>query len=240
MQGVLERLIDRINAAEIDPLPSENFYLEDVFTPEIYAEILARLPSEDKYNFIEHPDAVLPDGTKTRKLLDLTDETLARLNPEDQRFWKQMKLLLVSNILQKALLLKFRDRINARFGSNWPELVTVPIFYRDYPGYRISEHTDAPYKVATMQFYFPRDESQIHLGTSFHLRKGDRFELLKTNPFKPNSGYAFVRTDQSWHSVKQLGAHESARDSLALTIYEKGYEYKSSMDYVPPEKRGQY
>ena len=232
MHSILERLIDRINAAYIDPLPSENIYMEDVFTPETYAEILGRLPADNQYDFIEHPDAVLPDGTKTRKLLDLTDETIAHLNPQDQQFWMQMKMVLVSKMLQKALLLKFRDRINARFGEIWPELVTVPIFYRDYPGYRISEHTDAPYKVATLQLYFPQDESQIHLGTSFHLRKGDRFQLLKTNPFKPNSAYAFVRTDQSWHSVRQIPAHESKRDSLALTIYEKGYEYTSNKGYM--------
>ncbi len=227
MHAILERLIDRINSAQIDPLPSENFYMEEVFSPETYAEILARLPEENKYDFIEHPDAVLPDGTKTRKLLDLTDESVLRLKPDDRQFWQQMKMVLVSNMLQKALLNKFRERMNARFGMNWPELVTVPIFYRDYPGYRISEHTDAPYKVATMQFYFPKDESQIHLGTSFHLRENNRFQLLKTNPFKPNSGYAFIRTDQSWHSVKQIPAHEAIRDSLALTIYVKGYEYKS-------------
>jgi hypothetical protein len=232
MHSILERLIDRINTAQIDPLPSENIYMEDVFTPDIYAEVLARLPAEYEYNYIEHPDAVLPDGTKTRKLLDLTDASISRLKPQDQPFWMQMKMVLVSKMLQKALLLKFRDRINARFGENWPELVTVPIFYRDYAGYRISEHTDAPYKVATMQLYFPKDESQIHLGTSFHLREGNRFQLLKTNPFKPNSAYAFVRTDQSWHSVKQLAAHETARDSLALTIYEKGYEYKSEKGYM--------
>lgn len=232
MQSILERLIERINNAFVDPLPSENIYMEEVFTPEIYAEILARLPAEHEYDFIEHPDAILPDGTKTRKLLDLTDETIARLKPQHQAFWREMKSVLVSTQLQTALLEKFRERINARFGKDWPELVTVPIFYRDYPGYKISEHTDAPFKVATMQLYFPKDESQIHLGTSFHLRVDNRFQLLKTNPFKPNSAYAFVRTDQSWHSVKQIAPHEAIRDSLALTIYEKGHEYKSNKGYM--------
>jgi hypothetical protein len=232
MHSILERLIDKINTAAIDPLPSENIYMEDVFTPEIYAELLARLPADHEYDYIEHPDAVLPDGRKTRRLLDLTDASIARLKTEDQPFWTRIKMVLASNMLQKALLLKFRDRINARYGENWPELVTVPVFYRDYPGYFIREHPDAPYKVATMQLYFPKDESQIHLGTSFHLREGNRFKLLKTNPFKPNSAYAFVRTDESWHSVKQLGEHESTRDSLAITIYEKGYEYKSDKGYM--------
>jgi hypothetical protein len=232
MDAILERLIAKINAAAIDPAPSENIYLEEVFTPETYAEILQRLPAENEYDFIEHPDAVLADGTKTRKLLDLTQDTIRLLKAEDQPFWQQMQAALISTELQHAILQKFQDRINARFGKQLPELVTVPIFYRDYPGYRISEHTDAPYKVATMQFYFPKDESQIHLGTSFHLRVNNRFELHKVNAFKPNSAYAFVRTDHSWHSVSQIAAHEDIRDSLALTIYEKGYEYKSPKGHM--------
>ncbi|VVC77121.1 hypothetical protein AQUSIP_24480 [Aquicella siphonis] len=234
MQSILNRLINKIHASAIDPDPSDNFFIEDVFPPELYAQILSRLPSDDEYEFIEHPDAVLPDGTRTRKLLDLTDESIKNLNPDHQAFWHEIKRMLVSDVLQKALVQKFTRRIKERFGEqwqHWPKMINVPIFYRDFPGYFISEHTDAPFKVITMQFYLPKDESQIHLGTSFHRKKNHGFELLKTNPFKPNSAYAFVRTDNSWHSVKQMAAHESKRDSLALTIYQKGFEYKSGKTY---------
>lgn len=229
MDHVLKRLIEKIRLAEIDPLPSDNIYMEDIFEPDIYSEILARLPDDDKLTFIEHPDAILPDGTKTRKLVDLTNESIMRFNKEDQAFWREMNRILSSDVLQKIIVQKFYLSIKNRFQDKWPSMVSVPIIYRDYPGYRISEHTDAPYKIATLQFYFPKDQSQIHLGTSFHQRKEDGFHLLKTNSFKPNSAYAFVRTDNSWHSVKQLSAQETKRNTLALTIYVKGHEYKSMM-----------
>ncbi len=232
MQLVLERLVAKINAAAIDPKPSDNIYLEDVFTPEMYAEILAHLPTDECYDFIEHPDAVLPDGTKTRKLLDLTAQTIERLPPANQDFWRQMESIMTSPALLAAITQKFQNEITLRFGALWPEMIIVPIFYRDFPGYRIREHTDAAFKIATMQFYFPKDHSQIHLGTSFHEKKGKEFSLLKTNAFKPNSAYAFVRTNNSWHSVKQIGAYETKRDSLALTIYQKGSEYKSKKEYT--------
>ncbi len=80
------------------------------------------------------------------------------------------------------------------------------------------------FKIATLQFYFPEDESQVHLGTSFHLKQGNTFPLLKTNQFKPNSGYAFVRTDTSWHSVQQMQPNEKKRNTLALTVYIKGQD----------------
>lgn len=227
MHGVLERLVDRIRGARVDPRPSGNFYVEDVFPPDLYAEILARLPAHERYDYIEHPDAVLPDGTKTRKLLDLGPHTLVRLEAGDQAFWRALTEILTSEPLQQAILEKFADRIEERFGTHRPPLVTVPILYRDFPGYRIGVHTDAPYKVATMQFYFPRDDSQLHLGTSFYLKTAEGFQKYKTNVFKPNSAYAFVRTEESWHGVERMATGESHRDSLALTIYVKGREYRS-------------
>jgi hypothetical protein len=227
MQGILERLIDRIRGAPVDPRPSGNFYVEDVFPQAVYAEILARLPAHDRYDFIEHPDAILPDGTKTRKLLDLAPHTFTRLDEADRAFWRDLTAILVSEPLQQAILEKFADRIGERFGAHRPPLVTVPILYRDFPGYRIGVHTDAPYKVATMQFYFPRDNSQLHLGTSFYFKTAEGFRKYKTNVFKPNSAYGFVRTEESWHGVERMAMGESHRDTLALTIYVKGKEYRS-------------
>lgn len=232
MKPVLERLIDKISTAVTDPMPSDNIYIEDIFPPMIYSEMLARLPTDEQYSFIEHPDAVLPNGSITRKLLDLTDETIKSFNPDDQEFWKHLKEVFVSDMLLTAITQKFRGKLNMRFGPEWPEMIMVPVFYRDYAGYRIGVHTDAPYKIATMQFYLPKDNSQIHLGTSFHKREGNNFNLLKTNAFKPNSAYAFARTDSSWHSVLQMAEHESKRDTLALTVYIKGYEYKSNKGYA--------
>ena len=109
-------------------------------------------------------------------------------------------------------------------------MVSVPLFYRDFPGYRIGIHPDAAFKIATMQFYFPGDETQMHLGTSFHIEDDEGFRHWKTNEFKPNSAYAFVRSDHSWHSVAQMGPSESVRNTLALTLYKKGSEYRSSSD----------
>lgn len=120
-----------------------------------------------------------------------------------------MMAVFTSATLQNALAEKFRPALEAQFGADRPAMVTTPLLYRDYPGYRIGVHPDAATKIATLQFYLPADESQIHLGTTFHQRTAQGFRELKTNPFKPNSAYGFVRTDSSWHSVKELGAGRS-------------------------------
>lgn len=232
--AVIQHIASRIVSASIDIEPTHNFYIEDILPQGLYQEMLRRLPGDEAYDFINHPDAKLPDGRITRKLLDLSDETIHRFNPQDQAFWQSIKNIFASEALMNAIITKFHPALMERFGGKIPEQVIVPIFYRDFPGYFISEHTDAPYKLATMMIYLPADNSQLHLGTSFHQKEGEQFHLLKTHRFAPNSGFGFVRTDKSYHSVKQLGAHESVRNTLALIIYEKGYEYRSSTAH--PEK----
>jgi len=160
------------------------------------------------------------------------------LNPCNTR-WSAAEIVYALNDSGSTILLvdetfrplaeKFRADLETQFGADPPAMITTPLFYRDLPGYRIGVHPDAPYKVATLQFYLPADESQIHLGTTFHERTGHGFRELKTNPFRPNSAYGFVRTDESWHSVKTLGAHEHKRNTIALTFYHRGFQYRSEM-----------
>ena len=229
VQAVADRIAGRISQAVLDPAPSPNFYIEDVFPPELYREMLARMPRDEALDFIVHPDAVAAEGRVTRKLLDLTEKTLARLDSEDRAFWREMMAVFTSETLQDAVAETFRPSLEEQFGADRPAMVSTPVFYRDFAGYRISVHPDAAYKVATLQFYLPADESQIHLGTTFHERTAQGFRELKTNPFKPNSAYGFVRTENSWHSVKELGPREATRNTIALTFYHRGMQYRSAM-----------
>lgn len=226
--AIVGRLAAAIQVAAVDRLPSDNIFMEDVFPKAVYAEMLARLPSDEALDFIDHPHAVTPDGRKTRMLLDLTQDTLDRFDPADRPFWSAMTEVFTSPVLLAALVEKFRTTLNARYNGDIPDMIVTPIFYRDFPGYRIGIHPDAAIKLATLQFYLPANNDQIHLGTTFHARTAEGFVDLKTNPFKPNSAYGFVRTEESWHSVYELGPHEDIRNTIALTVYERGLEYRST------------
>jgi len=221
------RIALRIRAADIDAAPSANIFIEDILPRNVYSELLARLPGDSALNPIDHPDAITEDGRCTRYLLDLTPASLSRLDPQDRPFWEAMIAVFTAPEIADAIVAKFEPELRARFGEAMPELVAVPILYRDHPGYRIGIHPDTPKKIATLQFYLPEDESQNHLGTSFHRRIPEGFERHKTNSFAPNSAYAFVRTDESWHSVDELAPSEKVRNTIALTFYIKGQEYRS-------------
>ena len=225
--SMVDRVVRRIERAAIDPQPAENIYLEEVFPPEIYAHLLATLPTDEQLDPIDHPEAVTPDGRCTRRLLDLTAKSLERLEEANRPFWQAIIETLTAPALTAAVMAKFARTLGARFPDGLPDIVAVPVFYRDFPGYRIGIHPDMAGKIATLQFYLPADRSQILLGTSFHRRTPHGFVDLKTNPFAPNAAYGFVRTDESWHSVRQLGAGEAIRNSIALTYYIRGEEYSS-------------
>lgn len=228
VRAIADQIVDRISTAPVDPMPSDNIYLQDVLPVNVYQELLKRLPADDVLDPIRHPDAVAPDGRVTRRLLDLTEASLARFDPRDRAFWGMIMDAFTHPSLTAAVIAKFRDTLEQRFGDAFPRLVAVPVLYRDYPGYRIGIHPDTASKIATLQFYLPADESQSHLGTSFHRRTAIGFERLKTNAFLPNSAYAFVRTSESWHSVDTLAEDEAVRNSIALTFYIEGEEYRSA------------
>ena len=235
---IVSQVVSRIGEASVDPEPTANIYMTDMLPDDIYAELQARLPADDALDPIVHPDAVAADGRITRRLLDLTPATIRRFDEADQPFWEQMIALFSAPALTAAVIEKFRPTLTARFGDTIPDLVAVPVFYRDYPGYRISIHPDMAGKIATLQFYLPENDSQRHLGTAFHKRTINGFKRLKTNAFMPNSAYAFVRTDESWHSVDELAPHEKIRNTIALTFYIRGEEYRSdammtTMESVP-------
>ena len=225
--ALVARIVERIRSAEVDSVPSSNIFMEDMLPGHVYRELLARLPDDSALDPIIHPDAITADGRRTRYLLDLTPESLERLEPADQPFWDAMIAVFTAPEITQAIVRKYEPELRARFGDAMPELVAVPILYRDFPGYRIGIHHDTPRKIATMQFYLPEDESQLHLGTSFHRRTAEGFQRHKTNAFAPNSAYSFVRTDESWHSVDELGPDEKVRNTIALTFYIKGQEYRS-------------
>lgn len=227
VHDIVTGIIDRISLASIDHRPTENIFMEGLFPEKVYQQLLKNLPPNDILDPIIHPDALRTDGQCTRYLLDLTEASISRLDTRTRSFWTAMHKVLTAPELSRAVVEKFNVTLRSRFGDNLPELIAVPILYRDYPGYRIGIHPDSASKIATLQFYLPKDDSQSHLGTSFHIRNGTSFEKVKTNLFLPNSAYAFARTEESWHSVDELGAGERVRNSIALTFYIRGQEYSS-------------
>ena len=202
MQTTLERsrfrdsLIARIGAAPLDRTPCDHVRLEQIFEPELNRQLLDNLPDQAQYDEQIHKDALLPDGRYARLRFELTEENLARLAEPKRSFWQGVLNEVRSPEIERAYKEKFRAALTKRFGRDpmLVETVQRPVLFRDIAGYKISVHADNLDKVITSQIYLPRDDSQAHLGTSFHRRKADRsFEKVKSLPGKAKKEYAKIR-----------------------------------------------
>jgi len=222
MSPETRHIVERIESAPLDTVPCENFYIEQILPPPFFEAMVAQLPPDECYHPIEYMAARRKDGGCTRILMDLSERKLAGLAEGIRPLWRDVAAILTAPELIEAILRKFRATIPEGIA-----VTPVPILYRDFGGYAIGTHTDIADKVATFQIYLPADESQAHLGTTFLAQEGKAFREVKTNRFAPNSAYGFARTSSSWHSVKRLKPTEKPRNSLALTIYKRGREYRS-------------
>lgn len=221
--GPAAELVRVVDQAPLRETPFDHIRLQDAFPAAFYREMLATFPDAAAFHPLHHHDALRADGTSTRQRLYLYPENLLRLPTARRRIWAQVAAALCAPDLQRAFKRKFRAALEDRFqqAAERIPLYPVPILVRDLPGYRIGIHADALIKAITVQFYLPRDASQVHLGTVFHTnRSTDEGDRPTAMPFLPASGYAFaVRRKESWHSVPPTTEADGERRSIMLTYY---------------------
>jgi hypothetical protein len=108
----------------------------------------------------------------------------------------------------------FKESLLKKFGLQDNGYTEDLLLVKDFEGYQIPPHTDSLRKVITALIYLPEDNNMQEEGTTIFVpkQKGytdttgrhhsfDEFEAYKTMPFKPNSMFAFARTDNSFHGV---------------------------------------
>lgn len=208
------QLAYKVLNAPVRPFPYPHLFVENVFPDAFYAEIQANIP---------HPDAMTPiaearpvKGYKERFVLD--PASAMEVLPESQRaFWSSMNRGLRSGPFRRSMISKFRPYLEARFKDQTIELKDETLLVEDITRYALGPHSDAPNKVVTVLFYLPADMSQTHLGTSIYQPRDSQFscqggphygyegfERVATMPFLPNSMFAFVKSDKSFHGVEPV------------------------------------
>lgn len=220
---VLDGLLAAVAGARVRKRPFPHASLEGAFPPDVYAEMLRRLPPDDLYVPDLSERYRLPDGKAARALAHLGPNGLARLPEADRAFWNEVSSALVSTEL--------RESVFALLGRSPVAGHPLPSLVRDRPGYWIEPHPDSPAKLVTVQFYLPAGSDQERLGTSlYRLRPLDLGNLLAKRtplvefhrfPFLPGRGYAFSVGLISWHGVERIPEGAGVRDSILLIYYRK-------------------
>jgi hypothetical protein len=221
----------KVANAQISGFPFPHFFIQDVFPPDYYAQLLAMLPDSE---------AMLPIGvarnvpnTPDRFVLELKEEHLAALPADKRAFWEELRGWMVGGAFRQMLLHKFGLYIAQRFeGRKDVAYSDEAMLVQDTTRYSLGPHSDATRKVITLLFYLPKDTSQSHLGTSIYLPndrnfrcpggphyKHKDFERLWTLPFLPNSLLVFFKTDRSFHGVEPVADPDTRRWLLLYDIF---------------------
>jgi len=224
----------RIANAPVRAYPFPHFYVEGVFPAEFYATLRQRLPGQDGYTRIDETGTVSKGAYPERFVCSLADleEQEARAR-SDTSFWADFSSWLLGDAFAELILARFRPFFADRFGQNVePRIEFEARLVRDLTNYAISPHTDSPRKLVSLLFYLPQDDSMRHLGTSLYAPKDPAFrsegtghhpfEIFKkitTMEYRPNTLFAFFKTDRAFHGVDRISDTNVVRDLLLYNIY---------------------
>jgi hypothetical protein len=231
-QPALE-LAYNIGNAPMRLYPFPHFYLENVFPKDYYGALQTNLPNPEQMFPIEEVRPV--KGYKERFVMGMDDKSIAHLPDSKQEFWRHHGKDMFGDRLANVIISKFHPYIKARFQNvQNPQFYHETLLIEDTTNYAIGPHTDSPRKVVSVLFYLPKDESQIDLGTSIYLPKDpnfkcaggphyefEGFDRMVTMKFKPNSVFAFLKTENSFHGVEKVKQDDCKRWLMLFDVYVK-------------------
>jgi hypothetical protein len=231
---LIAHAVSSIETADHFSFPFPHIVFRNFFPADFYRDLVRSVPTEG-YDPITK--------TETRMALRLYGDHIERIDPALRPAWAAVSAMLTSKGVERAIRNRLHDGLEIRArgdkvpGADDLKLVARPVVYCDRDGYQIKPHPDTRKKVVTMQLYCPADISQEALGTTlyraslkglFHVGSYC-LEPVKTIPFLPNAGYAFVvlkayhsLTKMSWHGRPPIKT-DQPRISILNTFYMNEY-----------------
>lgn len=212
----LEHVIYRLRNAKVNLYPFPHFFVGEVFPVEFYAKLLESIPPDDRYKANESSYRNRRFGPKDYDPTGFLGE---------RRFLDAVLSVFAPQLVER------KERTCAP-GEKFQVSFDIRLI-RDESGYKIGPHTDAPWKMVSLLFYLPKDDSMSHAGTSIFVPKDhefkckggphypfEGFDKVITAPFVPNSCFGFWKTNDSWHGVEPVEI-DTPRDVLLYNIYAK-------------------
>jgi len=230
--GTELQVLYKIGNAPIREYPYPHVYVPEIFPAEFYAEIRRNLPAQSALKTLGELGRVRGTAYPERAVLPLAETSLAALEPAQRDFWNGVRQWLLGRRFADIVVGKFAPYLAQRFGDlRRVRFGFESLLVRDRTRYSLGPHTDTTSKALSFLFYLPPDASKAHLGTSIYLPKDpnftcpggphygfDRFERLYTAPYLPNSLFAFMRTDVSFHGVEPIEEPGVQRDLLLYDV----------------------
>lgn len=232
--GVEQHVIYQIANAPVREHPFPHMSVDSVFPQDFYAKLRGHWPAASSLVSLSETGRVYGAKYAERLILTLTAEDIERLPPGRREFWSEFAAWFLGHGLFDALMLKFDRYVQARFGEHLEDRVRFfadALVIKDLSNYSLGPHTDNPRKVLALVFYCPDNAERRHLGTSIYVPKDPAFRCkggphydhalftrAATMEYRPNSLFAFFKTDRSFHGVERITDSNVERDLLLYDV----------------------
>jgi len=228
-----EHVLYQIANATLRDYPYAHLYIENIFPDDFYSTLRANWPHVSALTSLADTGRVPKGAYPERFILPFTQPGIAKLDDGRKAFWHEFASWFLERRFLTAVIDKFERPIKQRLGDDIYQCgyEVDSLIVRDLSKYSIGPHTDAPHRLLSMLFYCPDDEQRKHLGTSIYVpRNADfrckggphyphhLFKKVRTMEYKPNSVFAFIKNDHSFHGVEAITDAEVQRDVLLYDI----------------------
>lgn len=208
-----------------DPFP--HLYLPSIFPAPLYRQILAQLPTVEEMQPIPLLRSVREMAQAKRRVLPLRPAELSLLPTSKADFWLRLTAAFTSYDVRRALLQILCPEVVADAEGLLVDMILV----RDEASIWIGPHTDGPKRVVTALFYLPEDARAEVLGTRLYVpnqvgfrcpggvhHPASKFRECALMPYRPNTVFAFRKTDQSFHGVAMSAGALAERRLLMYAV----------------------
>jgi len=231
--AVEQHVLYQIANAPMREYPYAHVYVENVFPADFYRGLRENWPDPSSLISIADTGRVPKDAYRERFVMPFTEQEITKLNEARRPFWEDFAGWLLTQQFMTAMIDKFEPYVKERFGDDLYKcgFEADSLIVRDTTNFNIGPHTDAPHRLLSMLFYCPDDASLSHLGTSVYVPRDREFSCsggphyphalfhkVKTMEYKPNTLFAFVKNDRSFHGVDPIGDPGVLRDILLYDI----------------------
>lgn len=205
--------IDRIEREELATQPYHWAFVNDLFTPEDAAALVASFP-RDNFKTVAGYDGEKGYEYEARSLIDM-GATVASHAKELSDAWSQLAADLLSPAYRQAMTHLTRC-----------DLTVVPMEVNVFhygPGAWLGPHVDLKDKIVTHVLYFNEDWNRRDGGCLNVLSSSDMSDVVAEIPPVIGNSSVLVRSEKSWHAVSRVveGCSRSRR-SMTVTFYRPG------------------
>lgn len=202
--------------AQVRKWPFSHFYAENIFPLDYYEGIQAFLRSMREDDFKDNTNA--GSGRYGNRAF-----AVENMIPGCE--------FMMSQDFLRAIIKIFEVEASIRFPEGKMAVSRDIRLIRDSKEYKIGPHTDAQWKLVSLLFYLPPDDSYCEYGTSLFVPKDtsftceggphhpfEPFNKVFSAPFMPNTCLGFWKTNKSFHGVEPIPI-DIRRDVLLYNVY---------------------